>query len=59
MEEGSIELFKTSIKLNEGTGRGHRLQIFRRDLYENECFIRNLLKRERLLVPECRLEIFD
>jgi len=29
---GSIKLYKTSIKLNEGAGKGHGLQIFRRDL---------------------------
>lgn len=31
---GSIKLYKTGIKLNEGAGKGHRLQIFRRDLCE-------------------------
>lgn len=29
---GSVELYKIGIKLKEGAGKGHRLQIFRKNL---------------------------
>lgn len=41
---GSIKLYKIGIKLKEGAGKGHRLQIFRKNLYKKVFYLKPFKK---------------